>query len=77
MFFIFDIKRIIKSDVFSSRLLLGGGPGLILVLCGIVAFTKMLSLTFYLFSCFSVLFSIVTTSLGEERAGLSASRVFL
>ena len=30
-----------------------------------------------LFSCFSVLFSIVMTSLGEERAGLYESREFV
>ena len=30
-----------------------------------------------LLSCFSALFSIVTTSLGEERAGICVSRAFV
>ena len=43
-------------------------------LYGFVVFTTGRVMLCSLFSCFSVLFSIVITSLGEERAGLCAPR---
>ena len=51
--------------------------GLILSLFGFAVFTTGLALLSCLTLCFRVLFSIVITSLGEERAGLCASRAFV
>ena len=62
-------------------LLTGGGPGVFLILCGFVVYITGAS-CFKVFpcslpSCFFILFSIVITSLGEEGAGLCASRAFV
>ena len=59
----------------------GGGPGAILILCGFVDFTTMRFVLSPAVFCslvfFSVLFSIVITSLGAERAGLCVFRAFV
>ena len=58
-----------------------GGPGVSLTLCCFVLILR--GELFYvlpcaiLFLCFSVLFNIAITSLGEERANLSAFRTFV
>ena len=51
--------------------------GLILSLFGFAVFTTGLALLSCLTLCFRVLFSIVITSLGKERAGLCACRAFV
>ena len=55
-------------------------PGVGLIVCGLVVFTtsacfKLSSIVFFLLM-FSILFSVVITSLGEGRAGLYVSQTF-
>ena len=64
------------------RPFLGGTHGVSLSLSGFVVFTTGRFMLSFALSLFSVLvffspFSIVFTSLGEERAGLCASRIFV
>ena len=63
------------------RLFLGGGPGVSLTLCCFVVysmrrFVVCLSVCHFVLVFFSP-FSIAITSLGEERANLSAFRAFV
>ena len=60
---------------------LGGGPGVGLTLCCFVVYSKRrfvvcLSMCHFVLAFFSP-FSIAITSLGEERANLSAFRMFV
>ena len=62
----------------SYRQFKGGGPFIVLILCGFVVFTSgyfILCLT--LFLMFFSLFSLVITSLREERDGLYACNAFV
>ena len=75
-----DNKSVLTTGSLCYRPFLGGDPGVILTLCGFVFFTTgrfILSPALLFVLVFVSPFSIVITSLGEEKAGLCTSREFV